>query len=223
MSKRQSRPFTVEIRSSRKNSRNGHSVFPLIPPRGSLPAERWSEDRQGHGTVRDWDGLRMAMREAFDQCVPERTEISEEQNGKPANRVLPSLYSWTPTPTDPIERAPLRKPGRPRKPPRNPEMEATMELEERSEQVSSVVSAPLFDQAGMFFEQVAAADPSLLEPDVSQEPSPIAQRRSGRVLEQSWAYRIACRKAERRGQPTPSELRRRRLSARDRARVAACA
>ena len=104
MAKRQLRPFTVEIRSNRQNSRSGVPVLASVPPRGFLGAEQWADKGRENRTVVHSVGLWRAMPEPFEQPIPERIEPSEEHNGTRVSRVLPSLNSWMPTPDDTSER-----------------------------------------------------------------------------------------------------------------------
>jgi len=208
MGKRQLRPFAVEIRSSRQNSRNEVPVLTSISPRAFRGQERWPDERKGDKTPALWGGLSMGISKAVAQPTPVRIQPSEEYNGTRVSRVLPSLNSWMPTPDDTSERPTVRRPGRPRKRPTNVETLATLEPELRSEKVSGLREEPAFDQLSPTLHPVTAASPSPVMPGIGQQPASMAPRRSGRLLEEDWAYRIACRKAERLGKPRPEASRR---------------
>jgi len=214
MSRRQLRPFTVEVRSNRQDSRIRVPVPTSISPRASQGGQRWSDERQGQNSPGLWGGLSTGVSEAVEQPTPARSEPSEEHNGTRVSRVLPSLNSWMPTPDDISERRTVRRPGRPRKRPTNAEMLATLEREPRSEEVSSLTDGPAFDQLSPTLHPVATANPLPITPAKDQQPSSVTPRRSGRLLETNWSYRIQCRRAERQGKPRPAAPRRSKVSRR---------
>ena len=225
MSKHQVRPFTVEIRSSRKNSRDGLPIFPVTRLRSSALSDQWLDDHREHGTDRDRNGLRTVMPEAnllhtptlvrplsFDQPTPEHIKAPEEQNGSRLGRILPSLTPWMPSPEGPQpqdshQRSAPRRPRRPRQTP-EPQKSVTVTLQDHSKQVSNVTSEPAFDQVRPSFPEVIAAIAEPVTRVTSHQRSLL--RRSGRALERSWSYRIECRKAERRGNPHPAQPQRRK-------------
>src|SRR4051812_20658817 len=98
MSKRQVRPFTVEIRSSRKNSRDELPIFNAMPLRGSGRSERWSDSQDEHGAHRatpEANGVfrspgppPLVVTQSFDRPTPEPMTTSEKQNGNRTGRIL---------------------------------------------------------------------------------------------------------------------------------------
>lgn len=216
MSKRQVRPFTVEIRSRRKNTRDELPIFNAIPLRGSARSERWSDSQHEHGTHRatpEANGVfrspgapPLVLARSFDQPTPEPITTSEKQNGNRTGRILPNLTPWTPSTDGPQPEDNRRSAPRKQRAPRQTPVIASPQG--HSEQVSHVTK-----EAGV--EQVRPSFAPLIVPSAEQVTSTVghqrsSSRRSGRALERSWAYRIECRKAERRGDPQPAQPQRRK-------------
>jgi len=216
MSKRQVRPFTVEIRSSRKNSRDELPILAAIPWRGSAPFERWSDSHHEHGTGRatpEANGVFRSPRtrtpvlpESFDQPTPEPITTSETQKGNRTGRILPNLRPWTPS-TDGPQPGESHRRSAPRKT-HTRRHTPVVTAQDHSEQVSHVTKEAGFEQVSPPFAPVNVPNAEQVTSAIDDQRS--SPRRSGRALERSWAYRIECRKAERRGNAHPAQPQRRR-------------
>ena len=243
--KRQTRPFTVEIKSSRKPAQKAAPVLTRITQPASTPPNLWSGDHlEG---VRDRAPTSLtAMDEAnriFAKLVtpapvpaqspepfpPERTDALREHRASPADEVkgqpprgvqskeqqggiLPDLVAQTShgNGLQPQDSNQHSVPGSPNssqqrgqwKGSTNAQPQGIGEEKVSFDRASTTPSEPVVDTISAPDQPEAAAQESAA-PIVMPRTSPAQQRRSARALDQSWAYRAACRKAKRRGEPVP--------------------
>jgi hypothetical protein len=217
MSKRQARPFTVEIRSSRKNSRDELPILNARPLRGSARSERWSDNHHGHGIGRATPEANGFFRspgppplvtpQSFAQPAPEPITSSEKQNGNRTGRILPNLTPWIPS-DGPQAQDNRRSAPRKRRAPRQALVIASPQ--DYSEQVSHLTKEAGVEQVRPSFAPVVVPSAEPVTFAIGHQRSSPTSRRSTRALERSWAYRIECRKAERRGNAQPAQPKRRK-------------
>jgi hypothetical protein len=230
--KRQTRPFTVEIKSSRTAPRFSDAGFAVSrTPRATPPVrDLWSGVHQD-GAAEKGAKFLEALSEAdrvFGKLAPpkpvahgspdssrmETSETLKETQG--AGRrgvVLPDLRPQLapertqPTPEPPSPDMDRRSvPSKSRRPRRSKsadiQPEAAPEAQPRADHAIPRPSGPVMDEASASDQPVATVRRQTT-PAVSPRASAAKPRRSLRSLDQSWAYRTACRKAERRGEPPP--------------------
>ena len=235
--RRQTRPFTVEIKSSRTSPRLSDAGFAVSrTPRAAPPVrDLWSgvqQDGAAEKGAKFLEALSEADRVfgklASPKPVPHpspdssRTETSETpKEAQGAGRrgvVLPDLRAQlAPEPAQPAPEPPSpdmdqrsdRRSGssKPRRPRRSKSADVQPEAAPEARPVADHAiprpSERVMAETGAS-DRPAVAVRRPATPTVSPRASAAKPHRSLRALDQSWAYRTACRKAKRRGEPPPA-------------------
>jgi len=247
--KRQTRPFAVEIKSSRRPTPKAAPVLtdPLRiaaapPDLGSN--DPWAEDRarnpasraaldEAHRVFAELtspapirpqrsDPLRSGTAVAPDEPFSVTTDEPSVESSRAGHRagrrgsVLPDLRATRPSPESaarPQEAdqrsAPRNQPHPQRTKTSAPQPGGLLHEQVSSEHHSALPSEPAVDAISLSDHPETG---SALQP-AAPAVSSIARSgkpRAVRTLDQSWAYRAACRKAARRGKPLPSRAAQRR-------------
>jgi hypothetical protein len=238
--KRSARPFTVEIKSSRRSSQGAAPAITGMPRTAPPPQQLWSGDRQDQDSFREQSPASLAALEEANRLfaklkagpVPaqspdprpsERVLVQAEQpafdepKADPPGRaqdtgrrgsILPDLSRTAPAsgaPPQVTEQRTVsrksRRAQRKRITPPQPSVEFGEQI--ASDPVVTPPSEPVVDETGPSAQaEVVAVQPPTAPAATPNERS-ATPRRFGRALDQSWVYRAACRRAQRRGEPPP--------------------
>jgi len=240
--RRPARPFTVEIKSSRRSSQNAASALTGMPRTAPPPAN--FSPGEVRDTARERSPASLAALEEANRlfaklAAPTPVSVSaqrsdafpseaargqDEQHGSmtvaasaeplpaahdacPPSSLLPNLSVTalelgapprdTDQPSAPRNRHPRREASKDAQPRHRPEAQDGSALAVARESEPAVEEIGLSDQSEAAAVNQSAARASTPAARSSRQP------RSLRALDQSWAYRAACRKAKRRGKPLP--------------------
>jgi hypothetical protein len=252
--KRQARPFTVEIKSSRKPVQKLAPVLTGMARTTPSSLKLWPGDRPGQDSIRERGPASLTaldeanrlfgkllsparapvLGQSSDPLSSERALVQIEQpafkvddaKADPPGRVqeaerrgsiLPdlrraALESGAP-PQITEQRSASPKPHRPGRKKITTSL-PRVEVEEQvaSDHVSAPQSEPVVGGTGLPHQAEGVAVQQPAAPVTILDVSSAQPRRSGRALDQSWVFRVACRKAKRRGEPLPLRAAQRRKS-----------
>jgi hypothetical protein len=247
--KRQTRPFAVEIKSSRRPAQKAAPVLTETPQVASAPPDLWSDSVSEVG--RDRTPASLAAREEANRVfakltspapiLPQRSDplravtaagpgepfcsTADEPKAEPPSAghragrrgsVLPDLRTQTSSenaarPQDADQRSAPRNRHRPQQKKTSVAQPGGLLQEPASsDHVSTPQIKPAVDAMSLSDHPENGSGPQPAAPAVSSTVRSAKPRRSVRALDQSWAYRAACRKAARRGKPLPSRAAQRR-------------
>src|SRR4051794_8799771 len=82
--KRSARPFTVEIKSSRRSPQNAALVLTGMPRTAPPPQHLWSGDRQGQGSLRERSPASLS---ALDEANRLFAKLAQSSDPRPSERV----------------------------------------------------------------------------------------------------------------------------------------
>ena len=239
--RRPARPFTVEIKSSRKPFQKSAPALTGLPRTAPPPQHLWSGNRQDHDSLREGSPASLAALEEANRLfaklkagpVPaqspdprpsERVSVQAEQpaftvdepNRDSPGRVpdtgrrgsiLPDLRTAPASEAPPQVTEPrtasrkLRRAQRNRITPPQPSVEFEEQI--ASDPVVTPPSEPMVDETGPSDQAEIVAVRQPTAPAAAPSERSATPRRFGRALDQSWVYRAACRRAQRRGEPPP--------------------
>ena len=243
--KRSARPFTVEIKSSRRSPQNAAPILTGMSRTAPPPQHLWSGDRQAQDSLGERTPASLAALGEADRLfaklkagpvpaqspdprpsegvsVQAQQPAFDEPNGDPPGRVqeagrrgsiLPDLRTAPASEAPPQvteQRTVSRKPPRAQRKRITPP-QPSVEFEEQmaSDLVSTRQSEPVLDEPGPSDQPEVVAVQHPTAPAATPNERSAKPRRFGRALDQSWAYRAALRRAQRRGEPLPLQTARR--------------